>query len=313
MNGFIDSASGDGYRPGARPGPLRDSCTARAAAFPRSPAFGWPMWTWPRAPRASRARVEGTGRVPVGSRPESPRRLASVPDRARRARARRRLFLNAQGGRLTDPRYSLAPGSPGGRRSAWANECRPTPSGTPSRPTWLAVGRTSASCRHSWAMRTFRPRRSIRTWTWNGFARCTSGRIPMRQRTEDRMKIRSTTIMAVRRDGKVAMAGDGQVTMGETVMKSNARKVRKIYDGKVLAGFAGATADAFTLLEHFEVKIKEYSGRPDAGPPWSWPRIGARTRCSAGWRPCCWSRTRRRRCCCPEPETSSSPRRTSSR
>jgi len=74
------------------------------------------------------------------------------------------------------------------------------------------------------------------------------------------MKIRSTTIIAVRRDGKVAMAGDGQVTMGETVMKSNARKVRTIYDGKVLTGFAGATADAFTLLEHFEVKIKEYRG-----------------------------------------------------
>jgi ATP-dependent HslUV protease subunit HslV len=74
------------------------------------------------------------------------------------------------------------------------------------------------------------------------------------------MKIRSTTIMAVRRNGKVAMAGDGQVTMGNTVMKSNARKVRKIYDGKILTGFAGATADAFTLLEHFEARIKEYSG-----------------------------------------------------
>jgi len=74
------------------------------------------------------------------------------------------------------------------------------------------------------------------------------------------IKIRSTTIIAVRRNGRVAIAGDGQVTMGETVMKSNARKVRTIYDGKVLTGFAGATADAFTLLEHFEVKIKEYQG-----------------------------------------------------
>lgn len=73
-------------------------------------------------------------------------------------------------------------------------------------------------------------------------------------------RIRSTTIIAVRRNGKVAMAGDGQVTMGETIMKNNARKVRTIYDGKVLTGFAGATADAFTLLEHFEVKIKEYQG-----------------------------------------------------
>jgi ATP-dependent HslUV protease, peptidase subunit HslV len=73
-------------------------------------------------------------------------------------------------------------------------------------------------------------------------------------------KIRSTTVIAVRRGGKVAMAGDGQVTMGETVMKSNARKVRVMFDGKVLAGFAGATADAFTLFELFEGKLKEYQG-----------------------------------------------------
>ncbi|HPO02783.1 ATP-dependent protease subunit HslV [Treponema zuelzerae] len=73
-------------------------------------------------------------------------------------------------------------------------------------------------------------------------------------------KIRSTTIVAVRRNGKVAMAGDGQVTMGETVMKPNARKVRRLYEGRILAGFAGATADAFTLLEKFEFRIKEYAG-----------------------------------------------------
>lgn len=73
-------------------------------------------------------------------------------------------------------------------------------------------------------------------------------------------KIRSTTVIAVRRNGKVAMAGDGQVTMGETVMKPNARKVRKIYDGRILTGFAGATADAFTLLEKFEMKVKEFAG-----------------------------------------------------
>lgn len=76
----------------------------------------------------------------------------------------------------------------------------------------------------------------------------------------ERPRIRSTTVLVVRRDGKVAMAGDGQVTMGETVMKNNARKVRTMYDGKILAGFAGATADAFTLFELFEVKVKEYSG-----------------------------------------------------
>lgn len=73
-------------------------------------------------------------------------------------------------------------------------------------------------------------------------------------------KIRSTTVIAVRRNGKVAMAGDGQVTMGNTVMKGNARKVRRIFDGKVLTGFAGATADAFTLFDKFEVKLKEFNG-----------------------------------------------------
>ncbi len=74
------------------------------------------------------------------------------------------------------------------------------------------------------------------------------------------MKVRSTTIIAVRKDGRVAMAGDGQVTVGNTIMKSNARKVRRLLDDKVLCGFAGATADAFTLFERFEVKLKEYSG-----------------------------------------------------
>ncbi len=74
------------------------------------------------------------------------------------------------------------------------------------------------------------------------------------------MKIRSTTVIAVRRDGKVAMAGDGQVTAGNTVMKNNAKKVRTLLDGRVLCGFAGATADAFTLFEKFEEKLKEYSG-----------------------------------------------------
>lgn len=72
--------------------------------------------------------------------------------------------------------------------------------------------------------------------------------------------IRGTTIIAVRRDNKVAMGGDGQVTMGNTIMKGKARKVRKIFEGKILVGFAGATADAFTLFERFEGKIQEYSG-----------------------------------------------------
>ena len=74
------------------------------------------------------------------------------------------------------------------------------------------------------------------------------------------MKMNGTTVIAVKKDDNVAMAGDGQVTLGNTVMKGNARKVRKIYDDKILVGFAGATADAFTLFERFEGKIKEYHG-----------------------------------------------------
>ena len=68
----------------------------------------------------------------------------------------------------------------------------------------------------------------------------------------------STTILAVRRDGKLALGGDGQVTLGNTVMKGNARKVRRLYEGKVLAGFAGGTADAFTLFERFEGKLQKF-------------------------------------------------------
>src|SRR5450755_4487342 len=67
-----------------------------------------------------------------------------------------------------------------------------------------------------------------------------------------------TTILAVRRNGSVAIGGDGQVTLGQTVMKGNARKVRRLYGDKVLAGFAGGTADAFTLFERFEGKLEKY-------------------------------------------------------
>ncbi|MBQ9206526.1 MAG: ATP-dependent protease subunit HslV [Treponema sp.] len=76
----------------------------------------------------------------------------------------------------------------------------------------------------------------------------------------EKVEIRSTTVIAVKRNGKVAMAGDGQVTLGNTVCKGNARKVRKIYNGKILTGFAGSVADAFTLLDKFEEKIKEFNG-----------------------------------------------------
>jgi len=71
---------------------------------------------------------------------------------------------------------------------------------------------------------------------------------------------RGTTICSVRRGGQVVMGGDGQVTLGNTVMKANARKVRRLYKDRVIAGFAGATADAFTLFERFEGKLERHSG-----------------------------------------------------
>jgi len=67
-----------------------------------------------------------------------------------------------------------------------------------------------------------------------------------------------TTILTVRRDGKVAIGGDGQVTLGSSVMKADANKIRKLLDGQVITGFAGSTADAFALLERFEIKLKDY-------------------------------------------------------
>jgi ATP-dependent HslUV protease subunit HslV len=72
--------------------------------------------------------------------------------------------------------------------------------------------------------------------------------------------VRSTTILCVRRDGRLAMGGDGQVTMGESVIKHNARKIRRLYNEKVLAGFAGSTADALSLFSRFEQKLEEFHG-----------------------------------------------------
>src|SRR5438270_6894425 len=74
------------------------------------------------------------------------------------------------------------------------------------------------------------------------------------------LDVRSTTVLLVRREGHVAMAGDGQVTVGETVMKAHAKKVRRLYNDKILAGFAGATGDAFSLLTRFEGKLEQYHG-----------------------------------------------------
>ncbi len=75
-----------------------------------------------------------------------------------------------------------------------------------------------------------------------------------------RQRIRSTTILCVRRNGQVVIAGDGQVTQGQEVLKSSARKLRRLYNNRILAGFAGSTADAFALFARFEAKLEQYSG-----------------------------------------------------
>jgi ATP-dependent HslUV protease, peptidase subunit HslV len=77
--------------------------------------------------------------------------------------------------------------------------------------------------------------------------------------TEKRL-VRSTTVLAVRRDGKVVLAGDGQVTLGESVIKHSAKKIRRLYQDRILAGFAGSTADAFSLFSRFESKLEQYHG-----------------------------------------------------
>src|SRR6266850_394830 len=90
-----------------------------------------------------------------------------------------------------------------------------------------------------------------------------SGACPLRYdrlSMDESMVIRATTVLCVRRDGAVAMAGDGQVTVGTTVMKHGAAKVRRLYHDKILAGFAGSAADAFALFSRFEAKLEEYRG-----------------------------------------------------
>ena len=78
---------------------------------------------------------------------------------------------------------------------------------------------------------------------------------------QSRPKIRSTTILSVRRNNRVAVAGDGQVSLQNTVMKANAKKVRRLYNDRIIAGFAGSTADAFTLFSRFEAKLEQYHGQ----------------------------------------------------
>jgi len=77
---------------------------------------------------------------------------------------------------------------------------------------------------------------------------------------KERNQVRSTTVLLVRKDARVALAGDGQVTLGETVMKTSAKKVRRLYNDQIVAGFAGATGDAFALLTRFESKLEQYHG-----------------------------------------------------
>lgn len=79
-------------------------------------------------------------------------------------------------------------------------------------------------------------------------------------KNDSNILMKGTTIIGVKKDGKMAIAGDGQVTLGHTVIKATAKKIRTLFDGKVIAGFAGATADAFTLFEKFEEKLKRYKG-----------------------------------------------------
>ena len=77
---------------------------------------------------------------------------------------------------------------------------------------------------------------------------------------KNKAKVRSTTILSVRRGGRLAMGGDGQVTMGESIVKTKARKIRRLYNDKIVAGFAGSTADALSLFSRFEQKLEEYHG-----------------------------------------------------
>jgi ATP-dependent HslUV protease, peptidase subunit HslV len=99
-----------------------------------------------------------------------------------------------------------------------------------------------------------------------------------------------TTILSVRKDGHVALGGDGQVSLGNTRIKGNARKVRRLYNGQVIAGFAGGTADAFTLFERFEGKLEKHSGHllraaVELAKDWRTDRMLRR------WKRCCWSPT----------------------
>ena len=100
---------------------------------------------------------------------------------------------------------------------------------------------------------------------------------------------RSTTVLTVRRGRQVAIGGDGQVSLGDTVIKSKARKIRRLYEDKIIIGFAGATADAFSLMERFEAKLKQYQGNlvksaHEMAREWRTDRVLRRLE-AQGWQP----------------------------
>ena len=97
-------------------------------------------------------------------------------------------------------------------------------------------------------------------------------------------RIRSTTVLGIRHNGEIAVGADGQATMDKHVAKNNVRKIRKLLDGKVVAGFAGSTADAFMLLDRFEERLTATAATSSVRPS-SWPRTGAKTSTCASWKP----------------------------
>ena len=107
-------------------------------------------------------------------------------------------------------------------------------------------------------------------------------------RREFHLDWHATTILSVRKGDRVAIGGDGQVTLGTQVMKADAVKIRKLLDGQVLVGFAGSAADGFALLERFEGKLQGLSRTTCRGRRPSWPSSGGPTGCCGGWRRC-WS------------------------
>ena len=106
-------------------------------------------------------------------------------------------------------------------------------------------------------------------------------------------RIRSTTILSIRHKGHVVMGGDGQVSLGPTIIKGNAKKVRYLYQNRVLSGFAGSTADALTLFDLFEKKLEKNKGIYPV-QRWSLPKIGVRIKFYDVWKPCCWWRIKPR-------------------